>query len=216
MYTKVITPAACTFQLIGGCACRSRCTMQDGVRRSKRARHATGDPSFHYSPAVRRPRDIHVPCALQGRTNAKALEQAGNTMVPVHACSQYRKGTLAELPSNEHPAVEPLQGRLPGAALPSLAIYLQDGTTHGQAPASHDDFQKADPPQPSRDTSLDSSSSQVSLPRRDSKPGNIPIQLQQHALPLAGSARGLENKQSITAAVRKSRHKSKPHRSPFE
>ncbi|KAK9830811.1 hypothetical protein WJX74_008337 [Apatococcus lobatus] len=198
------------------CGCRSDCIMEESIRRSKRMRHATEDPSFYYSPATRKPKDDHVPCALQGSTNANKLQEAGSATIDLsaNACSRLTKSARAALSSNEFAASEQLHEGSDGAALPDAGTHQQNGI----APhlALEDECQKAGSPQPSRDTSHDSSSSQVLMLKADSKPGTGLIRLQQHGVLAPAYAKGPPGKQTVTAAARTSRHKSKPHRSPFE
>ena len=196
--------------------------MEESIRRSKRARHAAEDPSFHYSPAVKKPREAHGPCTLQsrGRRNVHALAKSGSAAfnLSIHAGSH--PGRLAEadlMPAakNASPAAEQSHEGRHSAASPALAFDWHDGTMAGLA--LDEEAEKAGSPRPSRDTSHDSSSSQLLLPKPDGKPGNGHfIHLQQRIKAAPSHAQGPMGRHISNTTGRKSRHKSKPVRSPFE
>lgn len=196
--------------------------MEESIRRSKRARHAAEDPSFHYSPAVKKPREAHGPCTLQsrGRTSVHALAKPGSTAFNLSMHVGRQPGNLTEaarMPAakNATPAAEQPHEARHGAESPSLAPDWHDSTMAGLA--VDEEAEKAGSPRPFRDTSHDSSSSQVLLPKPDSKLGNgHPLHLQQRIRPAPSHAKGPTGKLTTNTAGRRSRHKSKPVRSPFE
>lgn len=192
--------------------------MEETIRRSKRARHAAEDPSFHYSPAVKKPKEAHGPCTLQsrGRMSVHALAKSGSAAFNLSMPAGRHPGKLAEaalMPTakNASPAAEQPYEERHSTASPNLAFNWHDGTLAGLA--LDEEAEKAGSPRPLRDTSHDSSSSQVLLPKPDN--GHL-IHLQQRVKAAPSHAKGSSGRQITNTTSRKSRHKSKPVRSPFE
>ena len=149
-----------------------------------------------------------------------ALAKSGSAASNLSMHAGRDPGKLAEAASmpaakNASPAAEQPHEQRHSTASPSLAFNWHDGTLAG--PALDEEAEKAGSPRPLRDTSHDSSSSQVLLPKPNGKPddGHL-IHLQQRVKAAPSHARGFNSRQITNTTGRKSRHKSKPVRSPFE
>ncbi len=211
--------------------------MTDDVRRSKRMRHNALDPSYHYSPAAKKPKAQHIMqhAGVTMPSNAVkhhriASDSAGADTF-THAYRHAEGPVSAALPAaGLKPAAasknRPLSSHVRKGAIAAVSFATQPGiagfpqldatATQTEGSACLSSLKMAGSPQPSGDASNDSSSDQVQLPEAGKANDSGLFILHQEGPKLAKGSKPTTDRQPAIAIGRKSRHKGKPVRSPFE